>query len=360
MSHNDNNILQEQIRLVFKQLPGIIFIPAIGALLLSAMHWGKIPDNNIFIWVSIVLLTSSGSTALMFFAYRKYQYSNISTKFWANSFNVLGLFSGLGWGSSAYFIYAPDNIVLQMVLILVLFSASSLVALTMTAYRPVFYAVTAPMLIPVAIRLMFENDFLHIALSITAITYIVALFIFHFYVNQGFVDSIRLWFEKNDLARELKLRSIESEKENLAKSRFLAAASHDLRQPLVAQDLLLDSLKNSLADNNHDELFSKLKLNISSLHKLFNELVEVSKIDTGNIPVKKVNIDLDDLMIKVKNQFLPIAQDKNIDLSVQMYASEVYTDINLLERILQNIISNAIKYTHHGEINVTQDKVGNA
>ena len=359
MQHSDTNILQEQVRLIYKQLPGIMFIPSAGAVLMAVLHWGQIPDNNIYIWLTLVVLSSSGSSSVLFFTYKKYQHSGIAPRIWANVFNLLGLISGVSWGASAYFMYAPDSIVLQMVLILFLFSASSLIALTMTSYRPPFYMVVGPMLIPIVIRLLLDDDFLHIILALTAIVYIIALFVFHFNINQGFVDSIHLWIEKNELARELEQRSIESERENQAKSRFLAAASHDLRQPLVAQDLLLEALNKNISGDDHAELFLKLRSNINSLHSLFNELVEVSKIDTGHFSVNKSIIDIDELMKKVEGQFILLAKEKNIDFNVETYSTEIYADKNLLERILKNLISNAIKYTNKGEVSVVQIKQGN-
>ena len=359
MSYNNNNLLQEQVRLIYKQLPAIMIVPSSGALILSALHWGHIAQENIVTWFVLVFILSSVSSSALHFSYCKFKESKISTEFWANCFNVLGLCSGLAWGASAYYIFAEDNIVLQLILILYLFSASALIALTMTAYRPAFYMVVGPMLISIAIRLMMENDFIHILLAVTTIIYIISLFVFHYHVNQGFEDSIRLWFEKDELAHELKLRSIESEKENLAKSRFLAAASHDLRQPLIAQDLLLDTLKYKLNNDDNNELFLKLKSNIASLHSLFNELVEVSKIDTGNVLINKTSIDMEQLMHEVEGQFLPISEAKNIGLNINKYSIEIYTDKILLKRILQNIISNAIKYTHKGGVTVSQDLVEN-
>ena len=350
MPPNETDVLKEQVRIIYKQLPGIIFIPTIGAIFLSFLHIDHVPDVNIITWLSLEIIFTSGSSLLMFVFYKKYKHTTITPQFWLNAFNVLGLFSGIAWASSAYFLYSSENIVLQLVLILYLYSASSLIALTMTAYRTTFYMVTFPMLLAIGLRLAMEYDTMHALLSFTTFIYIVALYVFHYHVNQGFVDSIRLFFEKNELAKQLQLRSIELERENKSKSRFLAAASHDLRQPLIAQDLLLDALYTKLSDNSHDEIFNKLNENISSLHTLFNELIEVSKIDTGNVKPKKEEVDLNILFAELNQQFLPLAEKKKIKLNIVSQNISVISDNGLLKRIMNNLTSNAIKYTSNGEV----------
>lgn len=355
----ETDILTEQVRLIYQQLPGVIFIPSIGAMVLSALHWGYISNSNIIIWCSLEIAFTSGTASIAYFSYKKYQHLNIAPYVWANILNAIGFLSGVAWASSAFFLYSQENLILQLVLILYLYSASSLTALSMTAYKNTFYCVATPMLAGIGIRLALDFDSLHILLALTTLLFMVALYTFYFYVNQGFVDSIRLWFEKNDLAKQLELRSIEAEKDAISKSRFLAAASHDLRQPLIAQDLLLNALQNGLGNNYNCEIFNKLKSNINSLHGLFNELVEVSRIDTGNISTEKTEIELNHLLNKMKQQFLPLAQDKNILLSVNSFPVKIVSDKNSLERILQNLISNAIKYTDKGRVNISLTEIDN-
>ena len=352
MQESSPRLLREQIRLLYQQLPGIIFIPTIGAIFLSAFHWGYIPDENIYAWFLIIFITNSLASSILYFTYKKYKHSNIKLTTWRNWYNSLGLINGLAWGMSAYFLYSTENLILQLVLILYLFSASSIIALTMTAYKMTFYALTVPMLGLIGVKLAGENDILHMLLTLTTIIYMIALYIFHHFVNRSFIDSIQLWIEKNELAKELELRTAEAEKENQAKSRFLAAAGHDLRQPLITQDLLLDSLKSQIGDKNYDDIFIKLKSNINSLHALFNELVEVSRLETSNVIPNIQRVSLSQLLERIKENFIPIANKKNISLNVIINPVHLMSDASLLEKILTNLTSNAIKYTAYGEVNI--------
>ncbi len=358
MDSFENRVLEEQLKLVYRQLPGIITLPGITALLLCIIFWGHLPSEDILAWFAIALIFTGGTGILLLLLYSKIGYDNYPIERWSMWFNVLSIMSGFGWSSSVYFLYHPDNFVLQLILMLFLYFAMALVAISMTAYRPAFVLLAAPIIIAVTVRLILDFDRLHSMLAITTLFYGITLYIFYLTAHVDFMNYIRVGLEKDDLATALKRRTKDAENENLAKSRFLAAASHDLRQPIVAQELLINALRGHLGENQYSDIFRNLNDNVEALHALFNELVEVSRIDTGNVSVDIDYTDLEEVFTELENQFTPMAQEKSLKLHFDDNGEGVLSDIHLLKRILVNLVSNAIKYTQQGEVNILQKVVG--
>ncbi len=356
MENNNQEIIQEQLAIAYRQLPGIIILPGITAILLSVFFWGHLPSNNILLWLSIALLFTGGTGFILLILYRQSGLEKFSNEYWQRWFNFLALLSGLGWSSSVYFLYHPDDLIYQLILLLFLFFAIALVAIRMNTYRPAFVLLAAPILITTIFRLLLDFDFVHALLAITTLFYGITLYAFYQASHRGFISYLRMGLENRRLAEAMQKRTAVAEDENRSKSRFLAAASHDLRQPLVAQELLVSALKGHIGEENYPEIFDNLKCNIESLHALFNELVEVSRLDTGNIEPSIDYTDLQELFDELKQQFEPLANRKQLDLYIQPDPQAVMSDHHLLKRILVNLLSNAIKYTESGQVKLYQEK----
>lgn len=141
-----------------------------------------------------------------------------------------------------------------------------------------------------------------------------------------------------------------AERANAAKSNFLAIASHDLRQPLHALGLFIGSLRFTNKPQEREEVQEKLEMTHGSLTELFDALLDISKIDAGALEINAQIVALKPLLLKVMNDFSVTASKKNILL--KMYARDLYveTDPIWLERILRNLLSNALRYTSTGSV----------
>ena len=358
MNDFENSVLKEQLKLVYSQLPGIIILPAITAALLSTIFWHQQPNIQVILWLVIALSFTSGVGLLLLFFHKRHALNHYSLNTWKNAINLLALFSGLGWCSSVFFLYTPGNIVLQLVLLLFLYFSTALVAITMTAYQPAFVLLATPIFSALTLRLLMDFDKLHSFLAVSTLFYAITLYIFYKTSHNEFINYIQISFEKNRLAQALQLRTEQAEKANQAKSQFLAAASHDLKQPIIAQESLISALRSYIGEDKHAEIFLHLKENTEALHELFNELIEVSRIDTGNINYTIDYTDMEEMFKELESQFQPLAQDKNITLSFEGSAEPVMSDYHLLKRILVNLISNAIKYTPEGSVKIYQQLQG--
>jgi signal transduction histidine kinase/CheY-like chemotaxis protein len=142
----------------------------------------------------------------------------------------------------------------------------------------------------------------------------------------------------------------EAEAANTAKTKFLAAASHDLRQPMQALSMYASVLEDRVTDANALRVVHGIQLSVKTLEQLFDSLLDISKIESGVIKPHVVAFPLMPLIENVVASESAIAAQKNLDLRVVRTSASVRSDPALLERMLKNLVTNAIRYTEHGRI----------
>ena len=142
----------------------------------------------------------------------------------------------------------------------------------------------------------------------------------------------------------------DAEAANRTKSRFLAAASHDLRQPLHALGLFAAALPGHTRDAEGMDLVHRIDTSVASLEALLSALLDISKLDAGAIVAEPRDLRLDEVFGRIANDFLPEALDKELRLAIVPTRLVVHSDPALLERVLRNLVANALRYTEHGGV----------
>jgi signal transduction histidine kinase/CheY-like chemotaxis protein len=162
--------------------------------------------------------------------------------------------------------------------------------------------------------------------------------------------AARLQESHATLEHKVEERTHQLEIANLAKSRFIAAASHDLRQPLHALGLWVAQLRNPLARRERTRLIERIAGAVGEMNELFNGLLDVSKLDAGILAAELSDFPIADLFAKIERTFAQAARDKGLSLRVIPTRAWVRSDRILLERIMLNLVSNAIRYTASGGV----------
>jgi two-component system, sensor histidine kinase len=153
------------------------------------------------------------------------------------------------------------------------------------------------------------------------------------------------------VARESAERAREiADRANQGKSRFLATASHDLRQPLQTLALLNGSLRRMVTDPDSVEALAQQELAIGGMSRLLNALLDISKLESGAIKPEPTDFAVAALFDEFRTEFAGIAAKKGLDLQIKPSRHCVYSDPSLVEQILRNLLSNAIKYTREGRV----------
>jgi PAS domain S-box-containing protein len=135
-------------------------------------------------------------------------------------------------------------------------------------------------------------------------------------------------------------------------SRFLAAASHDLRQPLQTIELLNATLRRLVTDRDATEVLSQQDQAIDSMSRLLNALLDISKLESGAINPEPSHFTVAPIFNELRVEFTGMAADKGLQLDIDMRDEAVYSDPALVEQILRNLVSNAVKYTNEGWVRV--------
>jgi len=144
-----------------------------------------------------------------------------------------------------------------------------------------------------------------------------------------------------------------AEDETIQKSKFLADASHDLKQPLQSIGLLLYSLENKLIDPETKELVLSLERSHHSMNELFSALLDISKLDAKSVDVNRSLISLKDIFRSLAVELQPIAEKKGLSLTFNDTQKYVSSDTILLTRIIRNLIHNALVHTLEGEVKIS-------
>lgn len=152
--------------------------------------------------------------------------------------------------------------------------------------------------------------------------------------------------------RELREARDQAVEANRAKSRFLAAASHDLRQPLHALNLLLRTLERRMGDGRDAELVHSARAASMSMARMFNGLLDISRLDAGVIEPRVENFSIAVILEDLRVHFASSAREKGLSFDIVPNDTTLATDRTLLESILSNLVANAINYTPHGSITV--------
>lgn len=164
--------------------------------------------------------------------------------------------------------------------------------------------------------------------------------------------------EKSAIEAQLLEAKTVAEKANLSKTSFIAAASHDLLQPLNAARLFIGSLGERRHGAHNRTLIDQTSTALDSVDDLLEALLEISRLDAGAVTPERTHFNLDWLMDPLRTEFLPVAQSNGLNLRVTNRGDWVYSDVRLLRRILQNLVSNAIRYTRKGSVELSTTVVG--
>jgi signal transduction histidine kinase len=160
------------------------------------------------------------------------------------------------------------------------------------------------------------------------------------------------------LEHKVEERTRQLELANLAKSRFLAAASHDLRQPLHALGLFVAQLHGRMRAGERRRIIARIDAALSAMNELFNALLDISKLDAGVLTPSITEFPVAKLLDRVDTTFTGAAREKGLSLRVISSSAWVRSDFILLERIVFNLVSNAVRYTSSGGVVVGCRKRG--
>lgn len=253
------------------------------------------------------------------------------------------------WTTAVYVFFPEAHYPQRLALFSAVLVSGTASVFTLGAYFPAFVAAVLPMgLISVLILgikgPLVDPIFVSLAFFVPLILAIAWRF------NQLVLKTLRLGFENSALVVQLTEQKNVAESATVAKSNFLAAASHDLRQPMHALNLYLGVLSDYALPEPARPILSNVKQCAQAMDEMFRELLDISRLDAHMVVAEMQAFPLAMLLGQIQMEFAPQAKAKGLSLHVVPCSLWVRSDPALLERILRNFVSNAVRYTSQGKI----------
>jgi signal transduction histidine kinase/CheY-like chemotaxis protein len=259
---------------------------------------------------------------------------------------------GVGWGMG-WVLMAPDLMLINRVIYLYMITVALMGSMfAYSVHKPTFYAFTLPIMIPSLTTALWSIDIFPWTFSVGMFTvYLVVLGISKSF-SQTFEDSVRLRFRNERLYQELANERDQSIAANVAKSKFIAVASHDLRQPMHAVNVYLDIVKADHFPEQDKLLLTKIKSSVTSLNSMFDSLLNISKLDAHVTPVNNRLFALQEVANTLRDLYEARCKKKGLSFNISYLDLNIFGDKLLLQQIVGNLISNAIQYTEAGSVEV--------
>jgi signal transduction histidine kinase/CheY-like chemotaxis protein len=258
--------------------------------------------------------------------------------------------AGLIWGVGAIVLYVPDGLAYQLFLVVGLVGMGAGCVYASASVMPSFFAYFYPSILLPAVLFLRADDSLHFITGVLMLVYLSLMTPFALRVYRLIDESIKLRFENLGLIGELREQKDAAEEANIDKSRFLAAASHDLRQPLHALGLFVQALQETPLATRERQVIGNIRRSVDAMEELFNALLDISRLDAGVVQPHITTIPLAAVFDRVRFEYAPIARQKRLALRVVKTSLFVQSDPSLLARLIRNLLSNAVRYTDSGGV----------
>jgi signal transduction histidine kinase/CheY-like chemotaxis protein len=269
---------------------------------------------------------------------------------WAQRFTAGAIFGGLTIGGGVTWIMSTGRVDLQALALLLVCVFTSGAVVAFAAYLPAFISFFVAASIAPMIWLIVHGGVLYNSLAVMYVIWFFAVTELARRTAASFTESVMLRFENLDLVENLQREKTAAEQANAAKSRFLAAASHDLRQPVHALSLFVAAMRPRMMDDEARQLLDHIDDSVRAMGGLFGGLLDISRLDAGVVEVNRGAVAVQPLLERVCRDYEVQANAKGLQLVLHKCSLSVVSDAMLLERILRNIIANAVSYTDSGRV----------
>jgi signal transduction histidine kinase/ActR/RegA family two-component response regulator len=262
---------------------------------------------------------------------------------------------GLGgsmWGilGAATIVLAPESPEYSLIIFFIFTIFATFQVANPSRYPPAYWAWIAGAVGPTLFAAMLQDSDVYRSLFALGLIFVFTVSLVGRHSHRMMVDGVAKEMERQRLMEDLIRQTNALDEANRAKTRFLAAASHDLRQPMQATVLLVESLQERLRDSEHRRIVESIRTSVVAMSALLNAILDVSKFDAGTVKVERSHFPVSTVLDRLSSEFALRARQKGLGFRVRPSNAVVETDPILLYRILSNFCNNALQYTATGGI----------
>ncbi|RVA58491.1 response regulator [Mesorhizobium sp. M7A.F.Ca.US.001.01.1.1] len=350
----EDKIRQALVELLYRNSYGVVISNIVISMAAVYVLRTAVSANWLTGWLAaLYLLTAIRVLASRRFFSRSRDRGSILRWAWlATAFSCM---SGLLWGVLGWVGFMPEAPIVLSFTVIVLTGLVCGTVPSLSAFPPALVGSILATVVPVALRcLTTQSDisgaFLFLLASLVAINFYYCRITYRM-----LRETVSLRLENETLVEHLQEERDRAQTADRAKTRFLAAASHDLRQPIHALSLLVSTLailgqRGDVPSGEARDLASRAKSVVSNFSGLLNALLDISRLDAGIVTVASEAVPLRDLFGDLRNEFAAEAKQRGLTWRVVDSSLYVDSDPMMLKRILNNLVSNALRYTKQGGV----------
>lgn len=341
-------MLEERVALLYRHAPSGLVGNLAASSVLVALLWGHASEVWLVLWLAAVMVQAM-VRGLCILGYRRRRPGRHPAAVWGWRIAWAYGLGGVLWGVAGFGFFS-DNPAVVMFLVMLLAGVVATSIGSLTAFYPAYLLFSVAAISPFALRLALEGGAFYGGMSALTLVFLALSLANGRTILKTLEEAIRLRIENQDLVQAVMRQKEIAEEASIAKSKFLAAASHDLRQPVHALQLFIDVLSHDLAGSPHERVVRNIKSASRGLEDLLNSLLDFSKIDAAAIQPAKSDFPIGAVLDRLENEYAQKADAKGLRFRVMPCRLWVQSDQALLERMLRNLIENAISHTVEGGI----------
>jgi signal transduction histidine kinase/CheY-like chemotaxis protein len=356
---NDDECRQDQVRAVFDSVIYGVSAAVITAVIV-AYYLFRLRLASLYVeftWVIYISVCAACHMAL--YVASKGPAVEFPQGGWRTRlFLTVCLAEGLGWGATPLLVHRSANGTGELITIFATCGIGSGSVVAFGPYLPAFAMFFVTAVGPIAaILFMSPNTTLNIS-GLLTILYFFGMGGLGIIFNNKFKENIILKIKSDQNARDLIVQKEIVERANASKSQFLAAASHDLRQPIHAIGLYIGALRSARNDAELQSVIDKIQASLIDMDVLFSGILDISRLDAGAVKSQNVVFSIETLIDRVCGDHRLDTASRGVALRTVKCRKRVDADPIIVERILRNLISNAVRYTETGRVLVGSRRCG--
>ncbi len=341
----------ELVRTQYGNMPGAFIGSAVTATFMVAVLYEKLPTRTVLLWLAAAYINSV-LRLLLWMRFRNSTPACDDVPRWGRYAVIAAFAAGLVWGGSGLALNVPDSLSDQIVVLLITAGLAFTSTYLSAPYLPAYRAFVYPTFLLAAMPFLLGGDVLRAAIGIGTLAALPPVLRHADRLCRALRASIDVRLQNAELVEELRAQKRAAEEANVAKSRFLAVASHDLRQPLHALELFVQALEDTPLPTHAQQLVANVRRSVDSMEELFDALLDISRLDAGVISAREEVIPLARIFERLSFEYSAVAQRKGLSLHVMKTSAGVRSDPTLLARIVRNLVANAVRYTERGRVTI--------
>jgi signal transduction histidine kinase len=359
ISESEQRIRASKFDLLINQSSPTPVISMGMAALITFLLWDIQSRIVLGSWMLMILVT--GAIRIRFFReYSKRRPTPDRIPRWEFFYRLSILAYFLAWGLGGLWVMPADSVIYQLAVLYFLMGLAGAAISVFSADRVSLMFAICSLLLPPLVWFAILGDPLRVVCALAGGVFLISASrssgVFAGTITQNLELTERLAAEKEraeSMTAQVSGALAEAREANDAKTRFFAAANHDLKQPIQALRVMSTVLGNRKLEGGSAEIVDSIQSSINTLSDQLDGFLEISKLDAGVTPVSEEFFLLDPLLTALKFEYSPLAATRNITISLACPANvRVYTDHVLLERIIRNLIGNALAHNSDCEVQI--------